>query len=60
MLYQAQLKSTVDPNHVSDWCVGDGRSQAKARALANYQTKYPNDNIADTVYEVKPAIDKNL
>lgn len=54
-MYEAQLFNTKDADHRSDWCVGTTQTDAKNKAKANYVTKYPHDNLADTEYKVKLA-----
>jgi len=56
MLVQAQLKSTVDADHRSDWCTAQGEAEAKRLARENYVAKYPHDDLANTTYVTKPAV----
>ncbi|MFY0602339.1 MAG: hypothetical protein JXQ93_00210 [Flavobacteriaceae bacterium] len=49
-MHSAQLKSTVDSDHKSDIFENISLATAKTEAKNNYVSKYPHDNLADTVY----------
>ncbi|GEM_PF-5510024 len=50
-MYYAILKSTVDADHRSDRFENTDLKTAKNEARANYQNKYPNDNLDNTTFE---------
>ena len=55
-MYRVKLVGTGPNNgHQSDIFDNIDQQTAKNQARANYQVKYPNDNLADTVFEVSAS-----
>lgn len=52
-MYEAKLRNRVN-FHESDWCQGQNQLEAKQNAKSNYIQKYPNDNLDNTEYMVRP------